>query len=431
MSDVKSDPPIVFLACPHYGSFSPPTVAALLTASTRHFPLVQMECASLLAYNFNRLWSECLNLRNEKTVTHFAMLHADIGPDPGWLDVLMDEMEATGADIMSAIAPIKDGRGLTSTGVLDPKDFRMPPRVRRLTLKEIHALPHDTFDAAGAGFPDHQFAINTGCWLARLDRPWVEEFPGFTILDQIMKMPGWGHMPLVFSEDWYASQWWATHGVKVMATRKVKLTHVGSNYFRNDTPWGSESIDGGDALTIREGEVEGWMSKVELAWLTVQASQRPSIVEIGSWHGRSTKALATSTPGQVIAVDNWSGSNDDVNFVLADRAYRAKGEEPRDAFLKNLADELAVGKVQLWEMDSIKAAEEFAAKGLKADLVFIDGSHDTPHVKADVQAWLPLVRSGGILCGHDGNDLRVKAALNELLPGWKIAAGTIWEYQAA
>ena len=76
-------------------------------------------------------------------------------------------------------------------------------------------------------------------------------------------------------------------------------------------------------------------------------------------------------------------------------------------------------------------AEQFAAKGLKADLVFIDGSHDTPHVQADIKAWLPLVRSGGILCGHDGNDLRVKAALNELLPGWKIAAGTIWEYQAA
>lgn len=424
--------PMVFLAAPHYGSFSPPTVAGLLTASTRFFPLVQMECASLLAYNFNRLWAECLNLRNQKPVTHFAMLHADIGPDPGWLDVLMDEMDATGADIMSAISPIKDGRGLTSTGVLDPKDMRTPPKVRRLTLKEIHALPVDTFDAESAGFPGYQFAINTGCWLARLDRPWVDKFPGFTILDSILKMPGWGHMPLVFSEDWYASQWWANNGVKVMATRKVKLTHVGAHYFRNDTPWGTESMDGGDALTIREGEVEGWMTHPELDWLTAQASQHCHIVEIGSWHGRSTKALASATPGQVIAVDNWSGSNDDVNFVLADQAYRNVGEEPRVAFMKNLSGEIALGKVLLWEMDSTKAAADFAAKGLKADMVFIDGSHDTPNVLADIRAWLPLVRPGGLLCGHDGNDPRVQKALDEAIPGWKPAkAGTIWEYQAA
>ena len=55
-------------------------------------------------------------------------------------------------------------------------------------------------------------------------------------------------------------------------------------------------------------KVPGWMWQHELQWLADQATRYSKIVEIGSWRGRSTRALADNTPGTVTAVDGFVGS---------------------------------------------------------------------------------------------------------------------------
>ena len=44
-------------------------------------------------------------------------------------------------------------------------------------------------------------------------------------------------------------------------------------------------------------------------------------------------------------------------------------------------------------------AQHYDDKSL--DFVFIDAGHDYTSVKKDIDAWLPKVKSGGILAGHD------------------------------
>jgi len=62
-------------------------------------------------------------------------------------------------------------------------------------------------------------------------------------------------------------------------------------------------------------------------------------------------------------------------------------------------------KTSFFKMKSEQAALLIADKSL--DLVFIDGLHDFRNVTLDLNLWLPKVRKGGILCGHDYGQLTV------------------------
>src|SRR5262245_42246367 len=53
--------------------------------------------------------------------------------------------------------------------------------------------------------------------------------------------------------------------------------------------------------------IEGWMAPRELFWLAEIAQNSDNIIEIGSYKGRSTRALCDNARGKVTAVDPWSG----------------------------------------------------------------------------------------------------------------------------
>ena len=110
--------PRVWLAIPHTGSVVPGVLQACLQATSRGTPLYVKDLGfSIATHTFNMLWCQAYNARRELGLTHFAMCHSDVHPDEGWLDTLLDEMDRTGADVLSAVIAIKDCKGLTSTGL--------------------------------------------------------------------------------------------------------------------------------------------------------------------------------------------------------------------------------------------------------------------------------------------------------------------------
>lgn len=182
-------------------------------------------------------------------------------------------------------------------------------------------------------------------------------------------------------------------------------------------------------ILTKVSSIEGWMEPIELLWLVGMASGRKLIVEIGSWKGRSTKALALASPGTVYAIDHWEGSEDE-RYAEQNEAVRIGSDLMLDIFKKNLAPEIASGKVIPIQADSETAMPllEKALAGRKADMVFVDGDHRYEPTKRDIANYRKFLVPGGLLCGHDywHDHPGVVQAVNETVPGFKQGARAIW-----
>ena len=69
--------------------------------------------------------------------------------------------------------------------------------------------------------------------------------------------------------------------------------------------------------------IKGWMSKEELQWLHNQSLKMNSIVEIGSWYGRSTHALVSGCNGNVYAIDTWSPEDMEAKYKGGEEVYKS------------------------------------------------------------------------------------------------------------
>ncbi len=145
--------------------------------------------------------------------------------------------------------------------------------------------------------------------------------------------------------------------------------------------------------------IEGFFSEDEGRWYArfARALRGGTFVEIGSWKGRSTSFVGPICNGnqtRLVCVDHWSGSHDS----LADRYAAALAvEDVEQTFRRNMA-ELGI-RVEVIAEPSLVAAERFPPASV--DRIFLDGSHDGASVTQDLEAWLPRLRAGGILAGHD------------------------------
>lgn len=164
-------------------------------------------------------------------------------------------------------------------------------------------------------------------------------------------------------------------------------------------------LSASDYIAVFAMHVDGLISLAETKWLAEQALSVPGgvIVEIGAWKGRSTRALglaALGTGGVVFAVDAWCGSASEGPESLVNSV---PGHEAFEAFRAANEDLLNLGYIVPLHLRSHQAAVALRRLGMagKVDMLFVDGDHLYESVKGDLDAWLPLVKAGGLVCGHD------------------------------
>lgn len=401
-----ADRKVCYLGMPSYGELTPGAARAFYVASRSGELGVQLrhEQSSLLALNFNTLWCWALNARHRgERVDYWAMQHADVEPDPGWLDVMVGELESHGLDVLSAAVPIKDQRGVTSIAMA--RDDGDPWRVHgRLTVRECHRLP-ETFAAKDVGRP---LLVNTGLLLVRWDQEWAKQVH-FTVNDRIVFNPEKeSYFAEVEPEDWFFGRLANDLGLKVGVTRKVRVGHRGPMTFGNDRPWGTMRYDEAhltesvlDAgLPPFPHDVPGWLTEEEGRELMRLAAGK-AVLEVGSYCGRSTVCLAR-TAGTVSAVDTFDG-----------RGTALEGDT-YPTFLANLERYGVADKVAVYRGTSGKVLPPMPPV---FDLAFIDGSHDFKSVLRDAALAADCLRPGGLLAFHDYDnaaDPGVRAAVDAL-----------------
>ena len=173
----------------------------------------------------------------------------------------------------------------------------------------------------------------------------------------------------------------------------------------------------------RAETIEGGMNPIELEWLAERASHCGLVVEIGSLRGRSARAMADNMTGDgvLFCVDHFHGSEEHGDaFSKDDTLYHT--------FNANMRDHLDSGRVLVWRLPSVEAAALMRDYAGKLDMVFIDASHDYDSVMADIAAWRPLLRPGGLLSGHDYGHPPIERAIETVFGGRlpTVPGGSIW-----
>lgn len=164
-------------------------------------------------------------------------------------------------------------------------------------------------------------------------------------------------------------------------------------------------------------DIMGWMSGMELHRLYTQAKEMTTIIEIGSWKGRSTHALLSGCHGDVYAIDHFQGSPGEEQHEEA----RENPEAVYNIFMHHCGK---FNNLHVIKADST-SSEAMSKAPRTVDMIFIDGAHTYEAVKRDLEIWAPKAKK--LICGHDYQWEGVAKAVKEYFKKDPRVYDTIWE----
>lgn len=137
-------------------------------------------------------------------------------------------------------------------------------------------------------------------------------------------------------------------------------------------------------------------------------------VEIGVLHGDFSKIiLDVIKPARLVLIDPYSeGETSYANGL--NTAY--SNENDFDKLIERFEKELKSRQVIVYRNFSCNSVRSFSNSVL--NFIYFDGSHLYEDTKRDLTDWLPKIKEGGLVCGHDYADIAdfgVIKAVNEFM----------------
>jgi predicted O-methyltransferase YrrM len=137
-------------------------------------------------------------------------------------------------------------------------------------------------------------------------------------------------------------------------------------------------------------------------------------LEIGTFKGASSALMITRPNTNIVTIDTGK--------------YVKKDEVISNISKFNFCN----NNFWYFEKDSHKVATRYAIEEFMplVDILFIDGDHSYSGCKKDIQSWLPKIKQGGWIGGHDYKhpnfNSQVHLAVDELFPNIELDSDYSW-----
>lgn len=203
------------------------------------------------------------------------------------------------------------------------------------------------------------------------------------------------------------------------------LTNLEFNY--NYSSWKPEFLEINRKMAhFYQNIGENWFDYQELYTTMVNKYQSGShFVEVGSWKGRSSAYMGV----EII------NSNKNIRFDCVDiwEYIESQQDIPEEKF-ENLFKEFLENTSPVSRVInpikklSIDASKLYPDSSL--DFIFIDAAHDYDNVIQDIRTWLPKLKIGGCIAGHDYyTSPGIEKAVKEVFGEDYSVVGSCWFYE--
>lgn len=166
-------------------------------------------------------------------------------------------------------------------------------------------------------------------------------------------------------------------------------------------------------------DMQGWNCESSIFQRLVSSIEPCTIVEVGTWKGMSAMKLykaaqKVSKYFRLICIDTWLGGIEHMDNMPYGNLFSKKHGYPQlyYQFLSNMQHNDCMEHLHVVPNTSINGARWLSAQGLTADLIYIDGSHESPDVYYDISKYYDILDTDGIMFGDDCNYPPVRADLN-------------------
>lgn len=166
----------------------------------------------------------------------------------------------------------------------------------------------------------------------------------------------------------------------------------------------------------------GWFDFKEIYDEAILRYPKGVFLEIGSWQGMSAAYMLEKSKEEqnyitFYCLDTFKGDPLNINEV---RLVKELGRPLYDVFTENMN---SLGFNENIDYHVINDQSELAHSSFPDaffDFIFIDGGHEYNQVCRDIDGWLPKVKSGGMLAGHDYNSPGVERAVKERFKNFNV-----------